>query len=249
MELQKLLDKITEGYRDIQKDNLAGIYVHGSVAFGCFNPKKSDIDYIAVVYDALSREKKRELMDFTVGLNKQAPPKGLEMSVVLKKHCREFCYPTRFELHFSPAHENWYAADPEDYCERMNGEDKDLAAHFMVIKHTGITLFGEPVSEVFGDVPARCYLESISDDIKNAKADIKQNPVYIILNLCRVAAYKRDGLILSKKQGAQWAKEHLPLSKELKIIITRALRCYQTDETMKIEDKEADDFCECFVWG
>ena len=36
-------------YQTILGDNLVGIYVHGSIAFGCFHEEKSDIDFIAVI--------------------------------------------------------------------------------------------------------------------------------------------------------------------------------------------------------
>lgn len=41
-------------YQNILKDNLIGIYIHGSIALNCFNWDKSDIDFIIVVRDKLS---------------------------------------------------------------------------------------------------------------------------------------------------------------------------------------------------
>lgn len=45
MEYQEILRKIATAYTKILQDNLAGIYVHGSIAFGCFHWSKSDIDF------------------------------------------------------------------------------------------------------------------------------------------------------------------------------------------------------------
>ena len=36
------------------------------------------------------------------------------------------------------------------------------------------------------------------------------NPMYIILNLTRVLAYLKDGLVLSKKEGGEWARDNIP---------------------------------------
>ena len=241
MNYQVILNKILENYQNILKNNLVGIYVHGSIALGCFNWNKSDIDFIVVINDKLSHETKRMLMDSNVELNKQAPQKGLEMSIVLKKYCKEFTYPTPFELHFSNMHKEWYHNNPDDYCEHMQGEDKDLAAHFTIIKHAGIVLCGEPIDSVFGDISKEYYLDSIKEDIKNAENDIISNPVYIVLNLCRVVAYTKNGLILSKEQGGRWGVENL--KNDYKAIISRALHSYKTNETMNIEKDEASDFC------
>lgn len=87
----------------------------------------------------------------------------------------------------------------------MNGEDKDLAAHFTMIRKYGIVLYGEPVDSVFAPVPRENYIDSIYADIKNAKQDIMEDPVYITLNLCRVLAFLKDGLYLSKEEGESGA--------------------------------------------
>jgi streptomycin 3"-adenylyltransferase len=43
------VDRLVAGFRDILGDNLHGIYLHGSLALGCFNPARSDIDVLVVV--------------------------------------------------------------------------------------------------------------------------------------------------------------------------------------------------------
>ena len=78
----------------------------------------------------------------------------------------------------------------------MKGMDKDLAAHFTIINKYGIVLYGEKIDSVFSDVPLRDYIDSIFCDIENAPEDIIDQPVYIVLNLCRVLAFlKNIGLI------------------------------------------------------
>ena len=51
---QEVTDEFVIQGRKILGDNLTGIYLHGSAAMGCFNPKESDIDLLVVVKDALS---------------------------------------------------------------------------------------------------------------------------------------------------------------------------------------------------
>ncbi|MDR2558231.1 MAG: DUF4111 domain-containing protein [Oscillospiraceae bacterium] len=198
MDYNSILQHIKESCTALLHENLVGIYIHGSIAFGCFDRDKSDIDYIIIVNGELSLETKNELLQETAGINKSAPPKGLEMSAVLKKHCLNFIYPTPYELHFSNTHR-----------ENTGGFDKDLTAHFTVIKKTGIVLCGEPIDSVFGDIPAEFYFDSIISDIKDAGNQINANQAYCILNLCRILAYKRNNLILSKKAGGYWGLENL----------------------------------------
>ena len=44
-ELKELLDDFILNSKNILYDNLIGIYLHGSLAMGCYNEKKSDIDF------------------------------------------------------------------------------------------------------------------------------------------------------------------------------------------------------------
>ena len=138
------------------------------------------------------------------------PAKGIEMSIVTKDVCKPFVYPTPFELHFSEMHLGWYKDDPQDYVRKMKGTDKDLAAHFTIIGKRGKCLWGQPIEEVFAPVPKADYMDSIWEDIADAREDILDNTMYITLNLARVLAYKNEGLILSKKEGGEWAIKNVP---------------------------------------
>ena len=242
MPYQSILDEIINKSKEILGKNLIGIYLHGSMAMGCFNPDKSDIDLIIVIEDDISDAQKLVLMEHIVLLNRQAPRKGLEISVVKRQYCKPFVYPTPFELHFSPAHLQWFQNAPQDYVEKMKGEDIDLAAHFTIIREYGIVLWGEKIEEVFAPVPRENYLASICADVENATDVILEEPVYIILNLCRVLAFVKDGLYLSKEKGGRWGMEHLP--SEYRPVIAQALQCYSSDKDMVIEKEDVVFFAE-----
>jgi len=197
-------------YREVLGGNLIGVYVHGSIAFGCFSWDRSDIDFIVVVKAPVSMPLKARLLQVLVDLEGQTPVKGFEMSVVLEKYCKDFVYPTPYELHFSNDLLDEYLVDPQVLCDDMHKTDYDLAAHFTVINRFGIVAWGLPVQEVFGDVPDADYLDSIRRDVESAAEDVACNPVYVILNLCRVYAYMRDGLVVSKEQGGLWGLDNLP---------------------------------------
>lgn len=242
--LNTVLEGIQKQYTKILGYNLVGIYVHGSIAFNCFNWEKSDIDYIVVVNEPLSLDVKKKLMEATVLFNIQAPQKGIEMSVVLKENCQNFVHPSPFEIHFSIAHLKWWHEDPIGYCKKMNGSDADLAAHYTVIRHKGIVLCGEEISSVFSEIDPGYYFDSIKSDIQDSKEDVFTEPVYIILNLCRVLAYKKDGSILSKCEGGEWGLLNLPC--EYRAIVEQALENYLASSNDKIvlNDIVATQFCD-----
>ena len=205
-----LIKEFVEQSKSILLDCLVGIYLHGSSVMGCFNPQKSDIDLIIVVNHHLPDSVKRSYMDMVAKYNAAGPEKGIEMSVVLGEVCSPFVYPTPFELHFSASHLKWYKDNPDDYIHKMNGTDKDLAAHFTIIHKRGKCLYGAPIKDVFAEVPGSCYWDSLWYDIEGAAEEIAENTMYLTLNLARVLAYKEEGLVLSKKEGGEWAIRHLP---------------------------------------
>lgn len=228
---EDLLAEFVDESRRLFGSRLVGVYLHGSAAMGCFNPEKSDLDLLVVVDGALPDDVKRAYMDMTVRLNRAAPAKGLEMSVVRRACCRPFEHPMPFELHFSNAHLAWYLSAPEDYVARMKGVDRDLAAHVTVLCRRGYALYGAPVPDVFDEPDRAAYLDSLRYDIDGAASDVLEDPVYVILNLCRVLAYLREGLVLSKKEGGVWALERLPA--EWRAPVREALAAYASGAAME----------------
>lgn len=219
-----LVQRVCDAYRRILGEKLVGFYLHGSMAFGCFTWATGDIDFLAVVDAPLTQPEKEALIRVLLDMDAVAPPKGFEMSVVLRSVCEPFQYPTPYELHFSNAHKSRAAADLPAYCRDMHGADPDLAAHFTVIRHAGETLFGADIAEVFGEVPRAAYVDSILGDVGEAAQEILANPVYITLNLCRVLAYLQCGLVASKRQGGEWGMAHLP--EEYHPLLQNALDAY-----------------------
>ena len=223
MEVEKILEYIVEKFKGILGDNLVGIYLHGSLVMGCFT-NNSDIDFLVVVTEPLDYKIKRKLIDSIIYLD-SLPKKGLEMSVVLKKYTKEFIYPTPFELHYSDYHKGKYINNNNYICEGL--EDKDLAAHMTVILHRGICLYGKSIKDVFNYIPRKYYIDSIINDIEGATNEIIENPVYIVLNLCRVLNYLKESIVCSKLEGGEWGVKNIPI--HYKKIVRDALEVYRGD--------------------
>lgn len=200
-----LLYRFTAAARECFGAKLTGVYLHGSMAMGCFRPEISDIDLLVVTETELDSSEKLAFMEQVVALNGEAPAKGIEMSVLPRSACKPFLYPTPFLLHFSPMHLDWFRHDPQGYVQHMNGTDPDLAAHVTILHHYGIVLYGAPIEQVFGEVSREDYLSSILYDVEEACETMAAHPVSTILNLCRVLAFVCDDVCLSKPEAARWA--------------------------------------------
>lgn len=154
--------------------NLVGVYLHGSLAMGCFNPWESDLDLLVVV-------------------------------------------------------------------------DKDLAVHATISHSYGKVLQGQEIPQVFGEVPRAAYLDSIWEDISDAREEILTQTVYITLNLCRVLAYLREGLVLSKKAGGEWGLQAVP--GKYHPFLRSALSSYGTDADMTQDEETAAGFAEFMLFA
>ncbi|MCB9839264.1 DUF4111 domain-containing protein [Candidatus Nomurabacteria bacterium] len=236
--VKTLLDEIVASFKDTLGTNLVGIYLHGSLAMKCFNSISSDIDFLVVTENKVTIEKRKEIAEIMLELNDKAPPKGLEMSILTQDALKEMQHPMPFEFHFS-----------NDWVEKFrNGEidltqerkDGDLAGHLTIIKSRGVTLYGPQIERLFPDVPEKYYYDSIEADAKDILFDMPSNPLYNVLNLCRVWAYKDSKLITSKQEGGEWALKHGNSSQ--KHTINKALKEYKGQQPAVWDRQELDEF-------
>lgn len=210
--LSRLLDKLSCAIQKILDGNLVGIYLHGSIAQKAFRWNVSDIDFLIVVQSEPSDDIKRQLLDTTLNLSEFAPHKGLEWSVVTLTDCLHVSHPVPFCLHYSIAHKQRYLTSPEEYIQNMKGRDGDLTAYFAIVRQCGIILYGKPIEEVFGPVPKDFIMDSFRQNV------VDDNTPNGILNRCRYEAYRQDGIMLSKIDGALWALKHLPTDLHTRIL-------------------------------
>ncbi|MCX7796398.1 MAG: DUF4111 domain-containing protein [bacterium] len=245
-EVKGLLEKIVLSYSGILKDNLVGIYLHGSLALGCFNPYKSDIDFLVVVKDKLSMITKKEVVNVTLNLAelKETPPKGLEFSIVLEKYLKNFTHPMPFEFHYSKTWHNAYKEGKIDL--EKEDKDRDLAAHITVIFNRGICLYGKPIEEVFYPMPKEYYIDALLYDVEDMDKNIHKDPVYGVLNLCRVLCFLEEERIISKEEGGLWGINNLPM--EYRHLPWKALKEYGGEECgNKWNTEELLDFLDYMV--
>jgi predicted nucleotidyltransferase len=203
----RLLNDIVAELRHLLGIRMVGVYVHGSLAMGCFNPDVSDIDFLVVTKSRLTPEQRKALASVMIKLAERAPAKGLEMSVLTTEALTNFRHPTPYEFHFSNSWRERYTHGQIDFADDHK-VDADLAAHLTITRVRGVTLYGQPIELVVPNIQTRYYTASILGDAKSILADMSSDPVYNVLNLCRVWAYLEDGQITSKREGGEWALQH-----------------------------------------
>lgn len=234
---ERFLNTFVERTNERLGGNLVGIYLHGSLAMGCYYSGRSDVDLLVVIKEDLSKSEKRTLIEEYMEVERQFPPIKLEMSIVLEDVLENFVHPTPFVLHYSSLHKDRYHSDP-NYISG-NSLDPDLAAHFTVTYKRGHCLYGKAIKELFPLIPRDAYLDSILFDIKDAEVEITSNPVYYILNMLRVLYFMEEGIVSSKKEAGEWGMHRMP---SFRGIIEKSLSVYEGERLDRLDPNELKHF-------
>ncbi|HZO75326.1 MAG TPA: aminoglycoside adenylyltransferase domain-containing protein [Ktedonobacteraceae bacterium] len=216
-----------EQMRGILGNELVAIYLHGSLAMGCFNPDRSDFDLLVIIQHQLPIETQRQIMEALLEISNAPCP--IETSFLVAPELHPFQHPLPYHLHYS---ESWRQKMSDELANgswrrwnEVQRYDPDLSAHLTIIHHRGITLYGPAATDILPQVPAEHYIKSIVGDYIDARELCKHFPVYFILNACRVHAYLNGQQILSKDEGGVYGLKTLPA--EFHDLISQALEMYR----------------------
>ena len=225
-EIKDFVHNLNRNIKGILNGNYIGLYLHGSLAMGGFNPKSSDIDILVITKESIGSEVKRELIRLFLLVSNSPYP--IEISFISKNQLRHWQHPCPFELHYSEFWRERYTKELLNGTSHLvNGDvrtDADLAAHITIINSRGICIEGSPIGEVFPLVPRSDYLSSIVADYQECLVRLEEDPIYCSLNLIRVYWYVKEGVISSKKEAGIWAIKEMP--KEIGVTIKKVLSHY-----------------------
>jgi predicted nucleotidyltransferase len=205
---RRQVDGLAAWLRSALGSSLVGVYLHGSLALGCFYPATSDIDVLVVTAVALSPTARLGLAGHLLAHSRSPHP--LEISVLTIEGLRPWRHPAPYDFHYSESWRGRFLAARGHDEVPLDGVDPDLAAHVTVLAHRGVCVCGKPIGEVFPPVPRRDYLESVRADLEWSRASWADTPAYAVLNLARTCAFLTDGSILSKDEGGRWALHGMP---------------------------------------
>src|SRR5579872_4931112 len=101
-QVRSQVNNLLATFKQILDENLIGIYLHGSLAMGCFNTLRSDIDLLVVTQHGMAVETKRDIAQYL--LTCSLSPSPVEISFLVQQEIHPFRQPLPFDLHYS---ESW----------------------------------------------------------------------------------------------------------------------------------------------
>lgn len=229
------VESLQHGLEAVLGPKLIGVYLHGSLALGCFNPARSDIDAIAVADRAPTEDEQRALVELTLRLSERGPPPRksgcpLELSIVTAADLNPWRYPTPYVFHFG---ESWRLR-LEGGELPSSGTDHDLAAHLTVLRHAGVALSGPAVATTFPTVPPADYRDSLLRDLTYAKEE--RLGLYGVLTGSRIWATLATGRLHSKDSGAAWVETRA--APRFRPLVSTALRVYRGESDEPVDPAE-----------
>jgi predicted nucleotidyltransferase len=213
--------------RSLLGKNLLGIYLHGSLAQGGFQPARSDIDVIVASEQGIDPAKQRPIVEMLLRLSKAPIP--LDIYFLAKSAIFPFQQPLPYDLHYNERLRERYQVmlRRDDWQNDLDQRDPMLSIYLVVLHTYGIVLVGRPIAETLPVVPEQIVRDSLIAATLVARDERLQDLVSFVLNACRTLAYLREGTLISKDEGGIWGETHLP--EQYSALIHQSLALYRGD--------------------
>ena len=224
--------------------NLAGIYLHGSIALNAFCPDSGDIDILVVVKDSLSIPKKLEIAKEIIQIDKSPCP--LEMSAIKLSDAQNWKNDGNCVFHYSDFWTERYLQRLKDntsevYIVDNEFPDADVTSYIKLIKQSGIVLYGQEINETFCDISDEDFWKAISAEVDDYDFNAYE-PRYFasnILILGRILSFKIEKRILSKYKAGLWMIDNVPPN--LKYIPQNAMKIWFEGEECDFNKLELEE--------
>lgn len=200
-----IIQLLSREVKNVLKDQFIGIYVHGSLAVGDFDPERSDIDFLVVTKDMVSKDLffSLEKMHDRIATDGNEWTKKLEGSYVPKELLRSNKPPAKARPHINGG----------NFCLAHFGYEWVLELY--TIREFGIVIEGPNPNTLIDSISSR-EIQQASLKILNewwspmlsnsSRLKDSEYQAYAILTMCRTLYMFTHGTLVSKKNAAEWAQ-------------------------------------------
>lgn len=210
-ELRKVLNSFADEIAAELRENLAGIYLIGSIASGDFDAD-SDVDFLVVTNSDLTEANRKRLQDIQIKIHRIDcyPAKHLEGSYISIGDLNDWNTVGKKKLYYFDNGSTTYEESTHDNQWHVR----------WILRERGITLVGPKPETIVKPVPLEKMLNEIKTTMlrvmKLFQEDIDRplgfwnsrfGQSFAVLTYCRMLHSLHTGAVQSKKAGAKWARE------------------------------------------
>jgi len=223
---------LLENVQSVLDTYFIGLYLHGSLAIGDFEPGRSDIDFCVVT----TRELPLKLINGLEVVHKRIKESGLEWANKL-----EGSYLSKKTLRrYSPGETPHPHVDNIKF--QVTRDERDWVFNRHILREHGVVVAGPPIKPMIAPVNPDELREAVVLGLKEdwtSRLNDRQwaapgaHQPYVVLTCCRALYTMKFGAITSKNVSAQWALT--ALDKEWTDLIQAALKWSERDPHGDIE--------------
>lgn len=208
-DINALLGVLLAEVKTVLGPQFAGLYLHGSLASGDFNPQTSDIDFLVATVGELPVTTVSALETMHAGLNGS----GLKWAPKL-----EGVYlPLHALRRYDPAGAPYPCLNEERFYLDRPGSDGVIYRH--ILREQGLAVAGPPPQTLIEPVPPEAIPQAVLGLLREWWSPMLDNPdprlhggayqAYAVLTMCRALYTARYKTVVSKPAAARWAQKAL----------------------------------------
>lgn len=203
VKIREIVFALRDGLQNTLGDKLLGLYLYGSLAYDCFNPEMSDIDFIAVLLEPPSSRETQELSQLHENLGSDSEyGKRIEGTYMTEEQVKSDEFPPGFLFY----------VDGSEFIKAKAGQGElDFPMHRQHLHESGLRIVGIEPSKLFLPVPWGILKSSLHQELPFINEQNEKDPIYAVLNLCRVVRAFETQKLSSKKQAGEWGLQNLPI--------------------------------------
>ena len=237
-ELAALLRSVATDFPVLLKENLVGVYLWGSLTYGAFDERCSDVDAVGVT--------RRDLDD-------------AEFSALGKwfsESARRNPWTEKLDMRFVIDGE---FLDKQSRCGGFysgklvrHGSDGNPII-WLNVGECGVTLWGEDAKQIAPAIADQCLNDALLLELNYLKEDLAKNVgdrsdrsfrhnAYAVLTACRILYTARHRRIVSKERAYDWAVVAIPLAWRRTVTEARSNRLSSHGQTTTDLERDAAEF-------
>jgi len=208
-EINSLIQKLLSKVKIALGEYFLGMYIHGSLASGDFNPESSDIDFLVVTSETLPEEIRKGLKIIHKDITNSGLPwaKRLEGSYIPEKALRRYD-PTQI----------YFPSLGVDGSFALDGHGSDWIIQRYIIREYGIVLCGPQPKTLIDPIQPNDLRQSVLGILDEwwsfplpspERFQSSEYQAYAVLTMCRAIYTLEHGTVVSKPFGGHWAKNAL----------------------------------------
>lgn len=210
-DVNKVLELLAEGLKELLSNQLAGLYLTGSLTYGDFDKGSSDIDFLAVLTNPLTDQQIEAVKQLHQRIGEAVPfwAKRLEGSYITTAMAKTKAQPAEQRPYVNGGKVNLYKYGNE------------WTINLYALLETGVAIVGVEPKEMFPNVTIEDVREASKQDFLNdwqpklddpdafnsKSYDSNHLKAYTVLTMCRILHRAKNDGIASKRVASRWVKE------------------------------------------